>query len=85
LRGLAREHHPDQAAGSSRGWPYVLGRIVDDDDRTRRAILLLWNLTAALMGIGVMTITVTQLAHLAGRCTGICAGLSTVIVLWRLR
>ena len=33
--------------GSIRGWPYVLGRIVDDDDRTRRSIVLLWNLTAA--------------------------------------
>lgn len=70
--------------GSGRGWPHLVGRIVDDDDRTRRTIRLLWNLTAALMSIGVMTITVMPLAHLAGRCTGIGAGLSTVIVLWRL-
>jgi hypothetical protein len=30
---------------------------MDDDDRTRRATVLLWNLTAALVAIGVMMIT----------------------------
>ena len=43
--------------GISRGWPQVLARIMDDDDRTRRATVLLWNLTAALVAIGVMMIT----------------------------
>ena len=71
--------------GTSRGWPQVIARIMDDDDRTRRVTVLLWNLTAALLAIGVMTITVIQLTHLAGRYTGVGAGLSTVIVLWRLR
>ena len=71
--------------GTSCGWPQVLVRIMDDDDRTRRAVALLWNLTAALLAIGVMTITVIQLTHLAGRYTGAGAGLSAIIVLWRLR
>lgn len=71
--------------GTGRGWPQVLARIMDDDDRTRRATVLLWNLTAALLAIGVMTITVIQLTYLAGRYTGAGAGLSTVIFLWRLR
>ena len=69
--------------GTGRGWPQELGRIMDDDGRTRRAIVLLWNLTAALLVIGIVTITVIQLMHLADRYTG--AGLGAVIVAWRLR
>jgi len=71
--------------GTGCGWPRELGRIMDDDGRTRRAIALLWNVTAALLAIGVMTITVIQLAHLTGRYTGAGAGLSIVIAAWRLR
>jgi len=68
-------------AGTSRGWPQVLARIMDDDDRTRRATVLLWNLTAALLAIGVMMITAIQRTHLAGQYTEVSACLSTVIVL----
>jgi len=71
--------------GTGTGWPQVLARVMDDDDRTRRAIALLWNLTAAVLAVAAMTITVIQLTHLTGRYTGAGAGLSTVIVLWRLR
>jgi uncharacterized membrane protein YhaH (DUF805 family) len=53
---------------------------MDDDDRTRRASFLLWNLTAALLVIGVMTIIVLQLVHRASWYAGLGAGLGSVIV-----
>ncbi|HEX5297461.1 MAG TPA: hypothetical protein VFW50_10770 [Streptosporangiaceae bacterium] len=50
-----------------------------------RGVFAISAVTAALLAIGAMTITVIQLAHLAGRYTGAGAGLSIVIAAWRLR
>jgi uncharacterized membrane protein YhaH (DUF805 family) len=72
--------------GTGRQWPQLLAYVMDDDDRTRRASFLLWNLTAALLAIGAMTIIVIQLAHHAGWYAGVSTGLSSAIVLlMRLR
>jgi hypothetical protein len=64
--------------GNGRKWPQLLAFVIDDDDRTRRASFLLWNLAAALLVIGVMTIIVLQLVHGSSWYAG--AGLGSVIV-----
>jgi hypothetical protein len=66
--------------GNGRKWPQLLAFVMDDDDRTRRASFLLWNLTAALLVIGVMAIIVLRLVHRASWYAGIDAGLGSVIV-----
>jgi hypothetical protein len=67
--------------GNGRQWPQLLAFVMDDDDRTRRASFLLWNLTAALLVIGAMAVIVLQLAHRASWCAGLSAGLSSAVVL----
>ena len=51
--------------------------IIDDDDRTRRATLLLRHLTGALLAIGALAVTITLLAHHAGWYAG--AGVSGAV------
>ena len=46
--------------GTGRQWPQLLAYVIDDDDRTRRAGVLLWHLTAALLTVGAMAITVAS-------------------------
>lgn len=52
--------------GTGRQWPQLLAFIIDDDDRTRRASLLLRHLTGALLAIGAMAIAVMLMAHHPG-------------------
>ena len=68
--------------GTGGQWPQILAFIVDDDDRTRRATLLLRHLTGALLAIGAMAVTMTLLAHHAGWYAG--AGVSGAVA-FRLR
>jgi hypothetical protein len=52
--------------GNGGQWPQLLAFVMDDDDRTRRASFLLWNLTAALLVIGSWRLS----------CSGWCIALS---------
>jgi len=49
--------------GTGRQWPQLLAFIIDDEDRTRRASLLLRHLTIVLLVTGVMAIAVMLLAR----------------------
>jgi hypothetical protein len=53
---------------------------MDDDDRTRRASFMPWNLAAALLVIGAMAITVLQLVHHTSWYASVGAGLGSAIV-----
>lgn len=67
--------------GTGRQWPQLLAFIIDDDDRTRRAGLLLRHLTSALLAIGAIAIAVMLLAHQSGwyAGAGTCGALALVL------
>jgi hypothetical protein len=56
--------------GTGRQWPQLLAFIIDDDDRTRRAGLLLRHLTSVLLAIGTMAFAVLLLARHSGWYAG---------------
>lgn len=64
--------------GAGRAWPQLLAFVLDDDDRTRRAGVLLRQLATVLLAIGILAIAVILLAHhLSGWYAG--AGVGSVI------
>jgi hypothetical protein len=68
--------------GSGKALPQLLAYIVDDDDRTRRAKDLLRYLTALLLTVGAVVITVVLLTNsVNGLYTG--AGFGTIVAVLR--
>jgi hypothetical protein len=61
----------------------LLAYVVDDDDRTRRANLLLWNVTVCTLVVGLVVVTVTLLAPGPRWYTG--AGGTVAAFLWLVR
>ena len=58
--------------GEGQRWPQLLAYVVDDDDRTRRANLLLWRVTVCLLAAGtVLLATVALMARAPGWYTGV--------------
>lgn len=58
--------------GDGQRWPQLLAYVVNDDDRTRRANLLLWRVTVCLLAAGtVLLATVALLARAPGWYTGV--------------
>ena len=69
--------------GQGRQLTQLLAFIVDDDDRTRRANLLLRTVSTCLLTVGAIVATVTPLASGSGRYTAAVGGM--VVLLRRIR
>ena len=67
-----------------RRWPQLLAYIIDDDDRTRRANLLLRQITACLLVVSAMAVTVTLFVYGRGWYTG-ATGSAGVLLVWLAR
>jgi hypothetical protein len=69
--------------GQGRQLTQLLAFIVDDEDRTRRASLLLRTVSTCLLTAGAIVATVTPLASGSGRYTAAVGGM--VVLLRRIR
>ena len=69
--------------GQGKQLTQLLAFIVDDDDRTRRANLLLRSVSTCLLGAGALVATVTPLAAGSGRYTVAAGGM--IVLLRRIR
>jgi hypothetical protein len=68
--------------GTSRRWPQLLAFVVDDDDRTRRASLLLARFTICLLvTISVLIIIMVMLARITGWYTDAGGSIVALVVL----
>jgi len=70
--------------GCGRRWPQLLAYIIDDEGRTRRANLLLRQITACLLVVSAMAVTVTLLVYGRGWYTG-ATGSAGVLLVWLAR
>jgi len=70
--------------GCGRRWPQLLAYIIDDEGRTRRANLLLRQITACLLVVSAMAVTVTLLVYSRGWYTG-ATGSAGVLLVWLAR
>ena len=68
--------------GTSRLWPQLLAFVVDDDDRTRRASLLLARFTICLLvTVSVLIIVMVMLARITGWYADAGGSIVTLVVL----
>jgi hypothetical protein len=66
--------------GQGKRLTQLLAYVVDDDDRTRRANLLLRNLSACLLATGIIVAAVMLTADGAGRYMALASGLVTLLL-----
>ena len=75
--------------GQGKRLTQLLAYVVDDDDRTRRANLLLRNLSACLLATGIIVAAVMLTAGGPTRYTALASGLVTLLFrrarTWRQR